>query len=199
MLDERLGKIHFWLLFVGFHMTFLVQHWLGVEGLPRRYADNSPSDGFTTLNDSSSIGAFLWGASTLPFLYNMWKSRRGPLVGLDDPWGWGRSLEWATSSPPPTLLTSSKETTPSTAEIRKPRRPVAVIAMASGDDGHLSLLPARELTHALDGHFIGARTQRMVATSTAHPRLRNGQSPRSAWPNATRRREVADARSRRVG
>jgi cytochrome c oxidase subunit 1 len=101
MLDERLGKIHFWLLFVGFHLTFLVQHWLGVEGMPRRYADYGPMDGFTTLNEISSIGAFLLGASTLPFLYNVWKSRNAPLVGLDDPLGWGRSLAWATSSPPP--------------------------------------------------------------------------------------------------
>ena len=61
MLDERLGKIHFWLLFIGFHTTFLVQHWLGVEGMPRRYADYSASDGFTTLNQVSTIGAFLLG------------------------------------------------------------------------------------------------------------------------------------------
>ncbi len=101
MLDERLGKIHFWLLFIGFHLTFLVQHWLGVEGMPRRYADYGVLDGFTTLNEISSIGAFLLGASTLPFLYNVWKSRNAPLVGRDDPWGWGRSLEWATSCPPP--------------------------------------------------------------------------------------------------
>jgi len=101
MLDERLGKIHFWLLFIGFHLTFLVQHWLGVEGMPRRYADYGATDGFTTLNEISSIGAFLLGVSTLPFLYNVWKSRKAPLVGRDDPWGWGRSLEWATSCPPP--------------------------------------------------------------------------------------------------
>ncbi|MFY9913052.1 MAG: cytochrome c oxidase subunit I [Nocardioidaceae bacterium] len=101
MLDERLGKIHFWLLFIGFHTTFLVQHWLGVEGFPRRYADYKPTDGFTGLNEVSSIGAFVLGASTLPFLYNVWKSRKAPLVESDDPWGWGRSLEWATSSPPP--------------------------------------------------------------------------------------------------
>jgi len=101
MLDERLGKIHFWLLFIGFHTTFLVQHWLGVEGMPRRYADYLPSDGFTTLNQVSTVGAFLLGASTLPFLVNVYKSARGPLVERDDPWGWGRSLEWATSSPPP--------------------------------------------------------------------------------------------------
>ena len=101
MLDERLGKVHFWLLFVGFHTTFLVQHWLGVEGMPRRYADYLQADGFTTLNQVSTIGAFLLGASTLPFLYNVYISRKAPLVEVDDPWGWGRSLEWATSCPPP--------------------------------------------------------------------------------------------------
>ncbi|MPZ97483.1 MAG: cytochrome ubiquinol oxidase subunit I, partial [Propionibacteriales bacterium] len=101
MLDEALGKVHFWLLFIGFHMTFLVQHWLGVEGMPRRLADYLDSDGFTLLNQISSIGAFLLGASIIPFAYNVWKSRHSPLVEVDDPWGWGRSLEWATSNPPP--------------------------------------------------------------------------------------------------
>ena len=74
MLDERLGKIHFWTLFIGFHTTFLVQHWLGAEGMPRRYADYLAIDGFTALNMISTIGAFLLGASTLPFLYNVIKS-----------------------------------------------------------------------------------------------------------------------------
>jgi cytochrome c oxidase subunit 1 len=101
MLDERLGKLHFWMLFIGFHTTFLIQHWLGVEGMPRRYADYLPDDGWTGMNQVSTVGAFLLGASTLPFLYNVWVSRRAPLVERDDPWGWGRSLEWATSSPPP--------------------------------------------------------------------------------------------------
>jgi cytochrome c oxidase subunit 1 len=102
MLDERLGKIHFWTLFVGFHTTFLVQHWLGAEGMPRRYADYLAADGFTALNTVSTIGAFLLGMSTLPFLYNVWKtSRYGTKVEVDDPWGFGRSLEWATSCPPP--------------------------------------------------------------------------------------------------
>ncbi|MFF2657066.1 cytochrome c oxidase subunit I [Kitasatospora sp. NPDC058032] len=102
MLDERLGRIHFWTLFVGFHTTFLVQHWLGAEGMPRRYADYLASDGFTTLNTVSSIGSFLLGISTLPFLYNVWHTARyGRRVTVDDPWGYGRSLEWATSCPPP--------------------------------------------------------------------------------------------------
>ncbi|WP_020573336.1 cytochrome c oxidase subunit I [Actinopolymorpha alba] len=101
MLNERLGKIHFWTLFFGFHLTFMVQHWLGVEGMPRRYADYMVSDGYTTLNTVSTVGAFLLGMSTLPFLLNVFQSFRSPKVEVDDPWGWGRSLEWATSSPPP--------------------------------------------------------------------------------------------------
>ncbi|MFD8460077.1 cytochrome c oxidase subunit I [Streptomyces antimycoticus] len=102
MLDERLGKMHFWTLFVGFHTTFLVHHWLGATGMPRRYADYLAADGFTTLNTVSTIGSFLLGLSTLPFLYNVWKTGKyGKRVEVDDPWGWGRSLEWATSCPPP--------------------------------------------------------------------------------------------------
>jgi cytochrome c oxidase subunit 1 len=101
-LDERLGKIHFWLLFIGFHTTFLVQHWLGVEGMPRRYADYLPTDGFTWEHRVSSVGAFVLGASTLPFLWNVYVTwRRAPRETLDDPWGFSRSLEWATSCPPP--------------------------------------------------------------------------------------------------
>jgi cytochrome c oxidase subunit I len=69
--------------------------------MPRRYADYLPADGFTTLNQVSTAGAFLLAASTFPFLYNVWISRNAPLVEVDDPWGWGRSLEWATSCPPP--------------------------------------------------------------------------------------------------
>ncbi len=102
-LDERLGKIHFWTLFFGFHITFLVQHWLGVEGMPRRYADYPADAGFTTLNTVSSIGAFLLGLSTFPFLYNVWKTHRQQRDEQlpDDPWGSANSLEWATSCPPP--------------------------------------------------------------------------------------------------
>ncbi len=102
MLDDTLGKVHFWSLFIGFHLTFAVQHWLGVEGMPRRYADYLASDQFTTLNTVSTIGSFVLGASTLPFFYNIWKSARsGPLAVGDDPWGYANSLEWATSCPPP--------------------------------------------------------------------------------------------------
>ncbi|HEU5028695.1 MAG TPA: cytochrome c oxidase subunit I [Spirillospora sp.] len=99
-LDETWGKIHFWSLFVGFHTTFLVQHWLGAEGMPRRVADYPKQ--FAPLNFVSSIGAFILGASTFAFLWNIYRThRRARPVGTDDPWGHGASLEWATSCPPP--------------------------------------------------------------------------------------------------
>ncbi|MFG3706297.1 cytochrome c oxidase subunit I [Micromonospora sp. NPDC047670] len=102
LLDDRIGKAHFWTMFLGFHGTFLVQHWLGNEGMPRRYADYLPTDGFTALNTFSTISAFVLGASTLFFIWNAWKSwRYGAMVNVDDPWGFGNSLEWATTCPPP--------------------------------------------------------------------------------------------------
>jgi cytochrome c oxidase subunit I len=102
MMDERLGKLQFWMTFIGFHGTFLIQHWLGNEGMPRRYADYLATDGFTTLNTISTIFSFVLGASVIPFLYNVVHSwKYGQLALRDDPWGHGNSLEWATSSPPP--------------------------------------------------------------------------------------------------
>jgi cytochrome c oxidase subunit 1 len=100
MLDDRLGKIHFWLLFIGFHATFLIHHWLGAAGMQRRVADYSKS--FAGLNFVSSLGSFLLGLSTLVFIYNVYRTaRHAPRVAVDDPWGFGNSLEWATSCPPP--------------------------------------------------------------------------------------------------
>ena len=102
LLDERLGKLHFWLTFVGFHMTFLVQHWLGDEGMPRRYADYLPTDGLTTLNTVSTIGSFVLGYLDGAVPVQLYKSYRyGEIAAADDPWGHGNSLEWATHSPPP--------------------------------------------------------------------------------------------------
>ncbi|WP_193106397.1 cytochrome c oxidase subunit I [Brachybacterium sp. FME24] len=101
-LSESIGKLHFWLLTIGFHMTFLVQHWLGVEGAPRRYVNYLAEDDFGWLNQVSTIGAVIMGASTLPFILNVVLTHlKGKKVEVDDPWGYGASLEWATSCPPP--------------------------------------------------------------------------------------------------
>jgi cytochrome c oxidase subunit 1 len=102
MLNETLGKWHFWLLFIGFHTTFLIQHWIGVVGMPRRYWSYLPTDNVTWMNQISTVGAMILGVSVLPFLLNVWIThRRGVQVNVDDPWGNARSLEWATSCPPP--------------------------------------------------------------------------------------------------
>jgi cytochrome c oxidase subunit I len=103
IMDHTLGKWHFWSVFIGFNMTFLVQHWLGLMGMPRRVA-NYPflPHLATTLNDISSIGAFILGASNFIFFYNVYKTwKTGERVTADDPWGFANSLEWATSCPPP--------------------------------------------------------------------------------------------------
>ena len=98
MYDEGLGKLHFWLTFVAFNATFMPMHWLGLQGMQRRIADY-PSQ-FGTLNFVISIFAFILGASTLVFLYNMahswWRGEPAPA----NPWR-ALTLEWQVSSPPP--------------------------------------------------------------------------------------------------
>ena len=101
MLNETLGKIHFWTLFLGFHTTFLIQHWLGIKGFPRRYADYLASDGFTWMNMVSTLGSTLLAISMIPFAINVWITGKSPKVESNDPWGYGSSLEWATTCPPP--------------------------------------------------------------------------------------------------
>jgi cytochrome c oxidase subunit 1 len=99
-LNEPLGKIHFWMHFIGFNVAFFPQHILGIQGMPRRISDYSPDAGWTLLNLVSTAGAFLIAASILPFLVNVVATFiNGEKVG-DDPWE-GNTLEWATSSPPP--------------------------------------------------------------------------------------------------
>ena len=100
MLSEKLAQLHFWPLFIGFNLTFFPQHALGLQGMPRRVPDYLANPEWQRMNQLSTIGAFLIGASILPFLLNAWRSlRKGPLAG-DDPWE-GHHLEWATTSPPP--------------------------------------------------------------------------------------------------
>jgi cytochrome c oxidase subunit 1 len=99
MLNQTWGRIHFWLTFTGFQTTFLVQHWLGAGGMQRRVPDYAPK--FATLNLVSSIGSIILALSTLAFIWNVYTSRHAPQVAIDDPWGYGNSLEWATSCPPP--------------------------------------------------------------------------------------------------
>ena len=99
MYDERLGKLHFWLTFIGFNLTFFPMHYIGLQGMPRRVADYAPR--FADINLFISIASFGLGASTLVFLYNMihsWALRAG--CAEANPWR-ALTLEWQVSSPPP--------------------------------------------------------------------------------------------------
>jgi cytochrome c oxidase subunit I len=100
LLDEKLGWIHFIATFVGFHMTFFVQHILGLDGMARRVRSYSKADGWGTLNMISTIGAVILGLSVIPFFWNVWRSKRHGEIAGDNPWD-GQTLEWYTSSPPP--------------------------------------------------------------------------------------------------
>jgi cytochrome c oxidase subunit I len=100
LLDERLGKVHWVLLFVGTNLAFFPQHLLGLDGMIRRVVDYAPNPGWTELNFLSTIGAFMVGVSMLPFMWNVFVTMRKPADAPDDPWD-ANTLEWATTSPPP--------------------------------------------------------------------------------------------------
>jgi cytochrome c oxidase subunit I len=98
MYNEKLGKLHFWLTFVGFNATFFPMHWLGTDGMARRYSDYEPK--YAALNMFISIASFGLGASTIVFLYNMITSLRSGPPAPGNPWR-ALTLEWQVTSPPP--------------------------------------------------------------------------------------------------
>jgi cytochrome c oxidase subunit 1 len=100
MLDETIGKWHFWLLLLGFNVTFFPQHMLGIEGMPRRIWTYQGNQGWDFYNLLSTIGAFLIALATLVFVINVILSLRRGEVASNDPWD-AATLEWATTSPPP--------------------------------------------------------------------------------------------------
>nr|BAA12829.1 cytochrome c oxidase subunit I [Bacillus sp.] [Bacillus sp. (in: firmicutes)] len=100
VLDETLGKITFWLFFIGFHLTFFIQHFLGLMGMPRRTYTFLPGQGFELGNFISTVGAFFMAAGTIVLLVNIVKTSFSKQSVSGDVWGDGRTLEWATASPP---------------------------------------------------------------------------------------------------
>jgi cytochrome c oxidase subunit I len=100
LLNERVGKTSFWLMFVGFNVAFFVQHALGLSGMPRRIYTYSANTGWTTYNQISTIGSYIFALGILVTIANVTVSlKRGRLAG-PDPWK-GNTLEWAVPSPPP--------------------------------------------------------------------------------------------------
>ncbi|MBM3140492.1 MAG: cytochrome c oxidase subunit I [Candidatus Rokubacteria bacterium] len=99
-LHEGLGKLHFWLFFIGMNLTFFPMHFLGVGGMPRRIYTYDADLGFDTWNMVATIGAYIIAVGMLAFLWNFVRTMRQAPSAPNDPWG-GATLEWATSSPPP--------------------------------------------------------------------------------------------------
>ncbi|MED4877210.1 cytochrome c oxidase subunit I [Anoxybacillus geothermalis] len=101
MLNETLGKMTFWLFFIGFHLTFFIQHFLGLTGMPRRVFTYLPNQGWETGNLISTVGAFFMAAATVILLINIVITTVKGEKAAGDAWGDGRTLEWAIASPPP--------------------------------------------------------------------------------------------------
>ena len=100
LMSEKLGKLNFFLTFVGFNLTFFPMHFLGLEGMPRRIYTYDSGFGFDLWNFVATIGALILGLSILSLLHNMfWSKRKGKIAG-NDPWN-ARTLEWSIPSPPP--------------------------------------------------------------------------------------------------
>lgn len=100
LLNRTLGKVHFWLMFVGMNMVFLPMHILGLSGMPRRVYTYSPDQNWGPWNMVETIGAFIIAISFLIFIYNLIRTLSKPATHPEDPWE-GFTLEWKTSSPPP--------------------------------------------------------------------------------------------------
>ena len=98
-MNETLGKITFWLFFIGFNLTFMPQHWIGLLGMPRRIFTYSAELNLDGLNQLSTVGAYIQAISVLMLFYNVISSYRRGAVAGPNPWG-GATLEWATTSPP---------------------------------------------------------------------------------------------------
>ncbi len=142
MLGEGLGKLNFWLMFIGMNLTFGPQHWLGLDGMPRRIYTYPETMGWDFWNQVSTIGAFMIGLSILVFLWNVFRSiRQGEPAG-NDPWD-GRTLEWSIPSPPPLYNFARIPTV-------HDRDPFWHQKYAEGKDGTVRRIPAGAAEHA--GH-----------------------------------------------
>jgi len=158
LLDERLGKLNFWLLFVGFNITFLPMHYLGLAGMPRRIYTYSAGLGWDGLNLLETGGAVLIALSMLLLAFNVVKSARGGAMAGANPWN-ADTLEWATPSPPPTFNFNH-------------------IPLATGSH---PLWDAERL-QVMRGLKLDERELVLTSVLDARPDLREPSVPPSIWP-----------------
>jgi cytochrome c oxidase subunit I len=147
LMSEPLGKASFWLMLVGFHTTFLVQHSLGLEGMPRRIYQYAPIRDFEILNLISTIGAFILGLGILLTIINVMRSvKRGAIAG-PDPWK-ANTLEWFTTSPPPV---NNFDTVPRIRSV-EPMKDIRRQVLAQSSGTYAPAAPTSVETQRLAGH-----------------------------------------------
>ncbi|HZD22111.1 MAG TPA: cytochrome c oxidase subunit I [Acidimicrobiia bacterium] len=100
LMSEKLGKIHFWLMFIGFNLTFAPMHWLGLQGMVRRTWKYAPETGLQSWNLAATVGAFTIALSVAVFIFNWIISRRRGAESGIDPWD-ARTIEWMSPNPTP--------------------------------------------------------------------------------------------------
>ena len=162
MPSERLGRISFWLVFVGFHLTFFPMHILGLMGMPRRVYTYPAGMGWNGLNLAASAGAYLLATGFIVYLANLALSaRRGAVAGAN-PWG-GGGLEWATSSPPPAYN----------------------FGVTPVVEGREPLWLETEGLPAMTGLSADHREVLLTTLADAEPDVRHGSPRPSVWPFVT--------------
>ena len=173
MIDERLATVQFWLLFIGFNVTFFPMHQLGIDGMPRRVYTYVPGLGWETLNLVSTVGGVIITVSMLLFVYNIVAAMRKPKDAPANPW-LASSLEWATTSPPPIYnfqpirvvesrdpMWEGHEASPVVVGLRTHKREVLVTRVLDASPDHRYVSPQPSVwpfwsAVATSGLFIGS-------------------------------------------
>jgi heme/copper-type cytochrome/quinol oxidase subunit 1 len=151
MLDERLGKASFWVMFIGFNATFFVQHALGLSGMPRRIYTYLPGEGWSTYNLISTIGSYILGVGVLMSIINFAKSLKSGAIAGPDPWK-GNTLEWFVPSPPPVnnfdVIPRVRSVEPMRDIRRQVERQTGVIQKGGGSEQFARPGSEQQLTHS---------------------------------------------------
>lgn len=181
LLGEGLGKINFWLMFVGFNLIFFPMHHLGLKGMPRRVYTYLPETGWGDLNLLASLGAVVMTLGVVAFLWNVYASRRAGALAGANPWD-ADTLEWSTQSPPPdynfanlptvegrNALWSQTDETPVVVGLSTECREVLCTNIMDADPDHIHELPGPSVFPLLLAVVVGFSVSAGIFTPWAFP------------------------------